>query len=154
MAIRLVTHIALNVRSVREAERFYVELLDMEVLFRESELEDGWATLPAEALWEDIEASGVEVGLSSLRAGGLRIALEPGDPWPGLLNHVGLHVDEDALAAIRSRLDALGCTVVAEREGRLTFDDRYGVRWECATTEKLRSTGEACGRWVELNPPG
>ena len=35
--------------SVRAAERFYVELFDMEVVLRESELPDGWATVQQEA---------------------------------------------------------------------------------------------------------
>ena len=125
----------------------------MEVVLRESELEDGWSTIPSGATWDEIEAAGVEVGLSSLRGGGLRVGLQPGDPAPGVLSHVGLRMGAEGLDEVRSRLGGPGCTVVMERADRLTFDDRHGVRWELATTDQVRSSGESLGRWVDLRQP-
>ena len=154
MTVEGITHVGLNVLSVREAESFYVELFQMEVVLRESELADGWATVPHGASWEEIEAAGVDVGLSSLRSGGLRIALQPGNATPGLLTHLGLHVDDGELERVRDRVVRLGCPIVADRPGRLMFEDPYGVGWELATTEEVRSSGEALGRWVELSSGG
>jgi catechol 2,3-dioxygenase-like lactoylglutathione lyase family enzyme len=40
-------HIALVVRDLQEAEHYYLDLFEMELLGREAQLEDGlWCTLP------------------------------------------------------------------------------------------------------------
>jgi len=53
MAYRAVTHIALVVSPLRQAEAFYQALFALEVAFREAETADGWWTLPTHASWDD-----------------------------------------------------------------------------------------------------
>src|SRR6266545_4777604 len=53
MAMHSVTHLALRVERLREAEAFYRGLFAMEVAFREAETPDGWWTLTQSAGWDD-----------------------------------------------------------------------------------------------------
>jgi catechol 2,3-dioxygenase-like lactoylglutathione lyase family enzyme len=58
MAYRSVTHVAIRVDGLSEAERYYRRLFGLEVAFREAETAEGWKTLPQEAGWEEAEAAG------------------------------------------------------------------------------------------------
>ena len=52
MGYRSVTHVAIRVTGLREAERYYRTIFGLQVAFREAEVADGW-TLPVDAEWED-----------------------------------------------------------------------------------------------------
>jgi hypothetical protein len=95
MAYRAVTHIALVVSPLRQAEEFYQVLFALEVAFREAEAADGWRTLPPHASWEEAEADGIHLGLCSLHRDAFTLALEDGPgTMGGRLSHIGVQVDE------------------------------------------------------------
>ena len=48
MTYRSVTHVAIRVMGLREAEHYYRGLFGLEVAFREAETTDGWRTLPGD----------------------------------------------------------------------------------------------------------
>ncbi|GEM_PF-4279661 len=54
---RGVTHIALRVQALREAETFYQRLFGLSVAWREAPVGDTWQTLPEGADWDDAEAA-------------------------------------------------------------------------------------------------
>ena len=66
-----VSHLALRVSDLREAAEYYRDLLDLDVAFREAETDEGWATLPADAAWDD---SPVELEMVMLHRDGFRLA--------------------------------------------------------------------------------
>src|SRR6266498_571663 len=105
MAMHSVTHLALRVERLRDAEAFYRGLFAMEVAFREAETPDGWWTLPQSAGWDDAERAGIDLGLVMLYRDGIRLALEAADAVAadGQLSHVGVFVDEDELTRLRAR---------------------------------------------------
>jgi catechol 2,3-dioxygenase-like lactoylglutathione lyase family enzyme len=74
MQYRSVTHVALRVADLRQAEDFYMALFDLQVAFREAEVADGWRTLPEGAGWQDAQAAGISLDLS---------VLHPRCPAPG-----------------------------------------------------------------------
>jgi hypothetical protein len=74
MAYRAVTHIALVVSPLRQAEELYQALFASEVAFREAETADGWWTLPPHASWEEAEAAGIHLGLCSLHRDAFTLA--------------------------------------------------------------------------------
>jgi catechol 2,3-dioxygenase-like lactoylglutathione lyase family enzyme len=159
MALHSVTHVALRVERLREAETFYRSLFAFEVAFREVETPDGWLTLPTSAGWDDAQRAGIELGLVMLYRGGLRLALEAAAALAaedGQLSHVGVHVDEDELLRLRGMAADLGCQIVLDRAQALVLDDPFGVRWEINSfpydDPPSLSTGARTGRWLELPP--
>ena len=59
-----VSHIALFVPDLQEAEVFYENLFSMELIGREIEKEDGlWYTLPFDKGWDEAKTAGVDVTL-------------------------------------------------------------------------------------------
>jgi catechol 2,3-dioxygenase-like lactoylglutathione lyase family enzyme len=156
MAYRAVTHIALMVTPLRQAEAFYQTLFALEGAFREAEMADGWYTLPPQASWEDAEAAGIQLGLCSLHRDAFTLALEEGPSTAGgRLSHIGLQVDAADLERLWMQAPASGCQVVTDRPTLLVFDDPYGVRWEVTTTTyddpSTLSTGARAGRWLDVS---
>jgi catechol 2,3-dioxygenase-like lactoylglutathione lyase family enzyme len=149
-----VTHVALRVPGLRQAEGYYRELFGLEVAFREAPTAEGWRTLPFDAGWEEAETAGIELGLSVLRRDAFVVALEAADEETDsdhkLLSHIGLLVSEDELVGLRQRTNRLPCDVVLERDDLLILEDAHGVRWEITTSQQLRSNGEARGAWLEV----
>ncbi len=160
MAMHSVTHLALRVERLRDAEAFYRGLFAMEVAFREAETPDGWWTLPQSAGWDDAERAGIDLGLVMLYRDGIRLALEAADAVAadGQLSHVGVFVDEDELTRLRASAADAGCRIVQDRAQALVFDDPFGVRWELNTfpydDPPSLSTGTRAGRWLEVAGSG
>ena len=75
MAYRSVTHVAIRVTGLREAERCYRTIFGLQVAFREAEVADGW-TLPVGGEWEDAEAAGIPLSICFLARDGFRLTLE------------------------------------------------------------------------------
>jgi catechol 2,3-dioxygenase-like lactoylglutathione lyase family enzyme len=146
------THVALRVTDLREAERYYCSLFDLTPRFREAEVDGEWRTLPTGADWTDAIAAGVDLDLCYLAGDDLELALERADEVEetGRLSHVGLSVDGVELASLRDRLDEHACAVDGSSDRSLVFADRYGVTWEASVGYEARSTGERTGRWLRV----
>jgi catechol 2,3-dioxygenase-like lactoylglutathione lyase family enzyme len=157
MQYRSVTHVALRVPDLRQAEEFYTALFGLQVAFREAEVADGWRTLPEGAGWQDAKAAGISLDLSVLHRDALGLALEragEGFVAGGRLSHVGLEIGDVEMERLRQAAPGLGCQVALDRQGLLLLDDPYGVRWELTTAYNLRSTGAATGRWLDVSLHG
>src|SRR5215470_7638101 len=155
MAYQAFTHIALIVSPLRQAEEFYRTLFALEVAFREAETADGWYTLPSDAGWDEAEAAGISLGLCSLHRDAFTLALEEGASSAcGRLSHIGVQVDTEGLARLRTVATTLGCQVVQDGQTILVFDDPYGIRWEMTTSSyedpRALSTGARKGLWLTL----
>jgi hypothetical protein len=151
-----VTHVALRVVNVHEAEEYYARLFDLEVAWREAETEAGWCTLPDDKTWHDAEAAGIAIDLVFLWRDGFGLALEKADVLNhnGRLSHIGILVDQAMFNAIRQNASELQCTLQMESETTLVFDDRFDVRWEPTTLPfnhpRMQSSGARRGRWLQL----
>jgi catechol 2,3-dioxygenase-like lactoylglutathione lyase family enzyme len=157
MQYRSVTHVALRVADLRQAEDFYMALFGLQVAFREAEVTDGWRTLPEGAGWEDAQAAGISLDLSVLHRDALHLALErtgQGFVAGERLAHVGLEITDVEMERLLKAAPRLGCQIVQQRRGLLVLDDPYGVRWELTTAYTLRNPGVATGRWLDLSLHG
>jgi catechol 2,3-dioxygenase-like lactoylglutathione lyase family enzyme len=155
MTYRGITHIALIVTPLRQAEEFYQALFALDVAFREAETAEGWYTLPSDASWDDAEVAGISLGLISLHRDAFTLALEDGsNSEGGRLSHVGVQVDAPELERLRTSAPSLGCHVVQNDPTLLVFDDPYGVRWEVTTVAyddpRRLSTGARRGHWLKI----
>ena len=128
-----VTHIAVNVPALRQAEAYYCGLFGLEVAWRDSE---GAASMFA--TWDELDAAGVEPEVVLLWRDAFRLALArgAGNGAPGAvgLNHAGLQVSRETLSAVRDRVLTTGERAQDAGSGvGFSFADRYGVRWELDT---------------------
>lgn len=132
MSVHGLHHLVLLVPDVPEAEEFYAELFDADVLFREGALDGEPGTLPEGVEWTDALSSGVDPYMSFLGRGEFYLALAGADRDgdAGRLDHVALAVDDEALESIAGRARELGCSVDRNADHQLFVDDRYDVRWE------------------------
>jgi catechol 2,3-dioxygenase-like lactoylglutathione lyase family enzyme len=148
--IHSVSHLALVIPELRAAEGYYQSLFDMNLIGREAEMDDGlWYTLSFDKSWEDAEGAGITLGMAALRKGGLVLALFRGEKPPGQVFVIGLHMPEEVIAAVRSRLPS--DTVINEDEtGRLEFIDPYQITWQITTGAEFRTAGDYADRWIEV----
>jgi len=142
-------YIALCVPDLRAAEGFYRRAFAMDLLFRESEREDGtWQTLRADLDWDDVDARGIDVEMVALRRDAVALALFHGTPAPGTLFEISIGVTPKEADAIRARLGA-EATVLESTPEWLRFQDPFGFRWAVQPHDAVfRSSGEIAGRWI------
>ena len=144
-------HIALFVPDLREAERFYQSIFDMELIGREAELADGlWYTLPFDKGWDEAEAAGIQLDMLALRKDEFGLALFRGDVPAGQVNVIGLRMPIEELARVRARLP--GDTQVLEDEpDYLEFRDPYQITWQIMFPgSKFSTAGVFANRWLKL----
>jgi catechol 2,3-dioxygenase-like lactoylglutathione lyase family enzyme len=146
--VNSVSHIALFVPDLQEAERFYKNLFDMELIGREIEKEDGlWYTLPFDKGWEDAKAGGIELDMTALKNGGFVLALFRGANPPGQVFAIGLSATKEEISAIHKRL-APDIKTEAFQPGRLEFVDPYHITWQIAVEPRFRTAGDFADRWL------
>ena len=145
-----VSHIALYVSDLQAAENFYRSLFDMELIGREVEKEGGlWYTLPFDKGWDDAKTAGMEVDISSLRNGGLVLALFRRAHPTGQVFAIGLDATESEIKAIYERLSP---EIVIEefQPGRLEFVDPYHITWQIAIKPTFCTAGDFANRWIDI----
>lgn len=76
----------------------------MDLLFREAEAGDDWATLPLDKGWEDADAAGIELSMVALRRDEFVPALFEGSPQPGAVHEICFGLEADKIDPVRARL--------------------------------------------------
>jgi catechol 2,3-dioxygenase-like lactoylglutathione lyase family enzyme len=138
------------VPDLRAAEAFYRRALGVDVLFRETEREGDWWSLPAERGWDDAAAAGVEIEMVALRRDDFVLALFRGAPTPGTLYEVSIGLDPEEIERL-TRQPPNGLDIVEHRDGFLRFDDPFGFRWVLQRPDaEFRSSGQIAGRWLDV----
>lgn len=137
MSFQGLHHLVLLVRNVQDGERFYQELFDMEVLFREGTLDDEQGTIPDEMDWKEAISADVEPYMSFLRHDDFALAVAEAteDTVEGRFDHVALAVDEPDAESVAERATELGCSVSRRNAPHQIFiEDRFEIEWELNTT--------------------
>ena len=144
-------HIALVVPDLQEAERYYLNLFEMELIGREAKLEDGlWYTLPDALGWKDAESAGIDLNMLALRKGEAVLALFPGSQPPGQVFSIGLAMPWEEVEKVKERLPA-DAEVILDRDDQFHFRDRYGVSWQLVPPGTgFFMNGDTSGRWLEV----
>lgn len=143
-----VSHIALFVPNLQEAEKYYMNLFDMELIGREIENENGlWSTLPFNKGWEDAIASGIDLDMTALRKGNFVLALFRGTNPPGQVNVIGLNATKEEIKTIHKKLSP---DIESEefQADRLEFIDLYRITWQIAIDPVFRTSGDFTNRWI------
>ena len=145
-----VRHIALFVPDLQQAEEFYRDLFEMDLIGREAEKEDGlWYTLPFDKGWEDARASRVELGMTALRRGNFVLALIRGTNPPGQVYAIGLAAPREEIRAIYKRLPT-HLKIEVFQPDSLQFVDPYHITWQIDVGPAFRTAGDFAGRWLAI----
>lgn len=145
-----VSHIALFVPDLQEAEKFYRGLFDMDLIGREMEMEDGLSyTLPFDKGWDDARAAGLELNMLALRKDGFVLALFKGEKPLGQVYVIGLGMSEEEISSIHSRIPP-SIPILQFRQGFLEFMDPYQIIWQIGVNPVFRVSGDFADRWIEL----
>ena len=143
-----VSHIALFVPDLQEAEKFYMDLFDMELVGREIEKENGlWYTLPFNKGWEDAKAAGLDLDMIALRKGKFVLALFKGANPPGQVYAIGLSATEKEIKDIHEKLSS-DIKIDEFHPDRLEFMDPYRITWQIAVEPVFHTSGDFTNRWI------
>ncbi len=145
-----VSHIALFVPDLQEAEKYYKDLFDMELIGREMLEKDGlWYTLPFHKGWEDVRAAGLDLHMTALRKGKFALALFRGTTPPGQVFAIGLSASGEDIESIHERLQT-DIEIEEFRPDRLEFTDPYQITWQIAVEPVFRTAGDFADRWIAI----
>jgi len=145
-----VSHIALFVPDLQEAERFYKDLFEMELIGREMRKEDGlWYTLPFDKGWEDAKVAGLVLHMTALRRGKFVLALFTGTQPLGQVYVVGLSTSGEDIKSIHDRLPT-DIEIRGFQPGGLEFIDPYRITWQIAVEPTFRTSGDFTDRWIAI----
>jgi catechol 2,3-dioxygenase-like lactoylglutathione lyase family enzyme len=143
-------YLALYVPDLRAAEDFYRRVFGVDVLFRETEREGEWWTLPAATAWDEAVAAGIEVGMVALRRESFVLALFPGRPQRGAVYEVSIGLGADEIDGLRAHPPD-GLHLLEHSNRFMRFDDPFGFRWVLQPSDaEFRSSGEIAGRWLDV----
>jgi catechol 2,3-dioxygenase-like lactoylglutathione lyase family enzyme len=143
-----VSHIALFVPDLQEAEKFYMNLFDMELIGREIEKENGlWFTLPFNKGWEDAKAAGIDLDMNALRNGNFVLALFRGDNPSGQVYVIGLNATQEDIKTIHKKISS-NVEIEDFQADRLEFIDPYHITWQIAVEPVFRTSGDFTNRWI------
>lgn len=145
-----VSHIALYVSDLQEAEKFYQTLFDMQLIGREIEKEDGLGySLPFDKGWEDVTAAGLVLDMTALRKGEFVLALFNGTKPPGQVFAIGLNTSREDIKAIHERLQPEIMVGIFQPD-MLEFIDPYHITWQIAEKSTFRTAGDFANRWISI----
>ncbi len=143
-------YIALHVRDLHAAEDFYRRAFGPDVLFRESERDGEWWTLPADKGWDHALAEGLELDMVALRRDDLVLALFRGAPERGAVYEVGIGLAADEIDHLRERQPE-GLDILEHGERFLRFEDPFWFRWVLQQERAdFSSSGQIAGRWLDV----
>ena len=143
--------IALFVPDLKQAESYYRDLFEMEVITRETTCSDGqWAAVPPGKDWSDLEKAEINLLMLALRCDDFVLALFQGEPVVGQIFTIGLSMTGEEIAIIKDRVPVND--IVQYEEGHmLQFRDVHHIFWQIyASPYQFQSMGETTGRWLDL----
>ena len=144
----LLRHTAIFVPDLQEAERFYKDLFEMELIGREIDKEDGLGyTLPFDKGWEDVKAAGLVLDMTALKKGKFILALFRGTKPPGQVFAVGLSTSKKDIKTIHNKLQT-DIKIEVFQPDRLEFIDPYHITWQIAVEPTFRTAGDFANRWI------
>lgn len=133
LELRAFDHVALRVANIRQAEEFYHEFLEMDVIARARRSGNGWDIMPADFDWIEGLRTGDYPELVVLRNGPIYLFLINAGRGTVMneprLAHLGLHVSTETLATLRGIVLIRSYPVIEDDIHAFRFRDPYGVTW-------------------------
>ena len=159
MVYGLITHVAIRVENLVDAEEFYTELFATTVNYRQTPIKGEWHTLPEGVDWAEAEANGFEPRMSFIARDDFFLALAgPDEEWPGESveedYHIGVQMNETEFQDFLQRADELHCEILhqGEHDGSsyALVEDIYGYEWDIAVDWSTQRSAMPSGPWIDL----
>lgn len=154
MSYGLVTHVAINVPDLVEAEAFYTEFFDTGIAFRQTPIDGEWHTLPSEVDWPTAEEAGYEPRMSFIQKDDLFLALQvPASSehhQEDQSYHVGLEMSSAELEDILLRADELNCKILHQHDTGALIEDTLGYEWDIAVDWDTYRSATPSGPWIDI----
>ncbi len=113
-------HYHLVTSRVREVEARYLAKLGFELVARYGSVGEENRAYESGVSWEDLDQEGFKLRLSELERGAVNVVVQPGQWELPRVDHIGLVLDDDDLAATLARADEMNLRV-QEHGARRTF---------------------------------
>jgi catechol 2,3-dioxygenase-like lactoylglutathione lyase family enzyme len=135
VAIRELSHIAVQVTEMEKAERFYIGFLGMDLVGRGRRNSGGGLdAVEPNYSWDEAVRAGREADVSFLRNGPLVLALHRAGRGArlerGVLDHVSIRVDAVTFTSLKGQVLMQSMHLVDSAETAFAFRDPFGVTWE------------------------
>lgn len=153
MVYKRITHAAIQVPDLIEAEEFYTTLFDTTVEFRETTIDGEWYTLTKGFDRKAATEAGYQPKMSFIAKDELFLALDLTDDELASeatqKYHLGLEMTPGELKALIERAKETSCSILRESETGALIEDIFGNEWDVDTDWQPRSTGDSTGNWIE-----
>lgn len=138
LEIEAFDHVALRVANIRQAEEFYHEFLEMDVVARARRSAQGWDVISDDFDWIEGLRTGYYPELVVLRNGPISLFLINAGRGAVMnepkLAHLGLRVSTETLATLRGMVLIRSYPVIQDDIHAFRFRDPYGVTWHLTDT--------------------
>ena len=152
MTYGLVTHVAILVPDLVDAEEFYSQLFDTNVNYRQTTIDGEWFTLEEGMDWPIAEEAGYEPRMSFIQRDDFFLALtaasESDDPDQAQYYHIGLQMSEKELDTFLHRSEQLGCEILYRQNGGAMIEDVFGFEWDIDVEWSSKDSGTPRGPWI------
>lgn len=146
-----IRHLGITTPDLRDAEAYYREQFGMEVMFRETLLDDHQShTIPAGFGWENTIDRGVGIRLVALSGPGFVLALFHEDALRHGQTVIGLVASPSSVTELRGRFAEGNDQVSAQSSGIVEVVDPMGITWQISDDDQFLSSGEISGRWLRV----
>ena len=143
--------IAITVHDLKQAERFYQDVFEMDLIGREALLDDGlWYSLPHGKGWQEVEAANIDLGMLALRRGDIVLVIFKGEAVIGQVHVVGISLPGEEISRVREKLPP-GTEILEEGGDYLSFLDPYRITWQVSAPGfEFQTSGDFSGRWLQV----
>lgn len=159
MSYGLVTHVAIRVSDLIDAEEFYTELFNTNVNYRQTLIDGEWHTLADGIDWTEANEAGYEPRMSFIVRDDFFLALSgPDEDWPDQSKkedyHIGLQMSEAEFEELIQRVEQTNCNILHQGTQRghsyALIEDIYGYEWDVTVSWSTEHSGTPSGPWIEL----
>lgn len=158
MPYGLITHVAIQVPDLIEAERFYSGLFNTDVDYRQTTIDGEWHTLAEGSDWTDAKDAGYEPRMSFLARDDFFLALASpveSQPVPSKQHyHIGLQMNEAEFDELVHQAEHLNCDILQQgTQGGGSWaliEDSYGYEWDVTVSWSTKRSATPSGPWIEL----
>ena len=134
-----VDHVAVRVRDMRLAERFYNDFLGMDVLYRARRVDDRWQHYGPDFSWDESIATGVVPDIIRLQNAPVALLLinagAPAVLHEARVAYVSLNAPQSTLDHLRGRVLFNSWTLQEDSPRSMRFVDPFGITWQIVSND-------------------
>jgi hypothetical protein len=145
-----ISHVGISLKDVLGAEKFYINLFQMEVYVREVKYNGTWLSLESGTPASVAHDRGLDIGISVVKRDDFVIALheQTSGSSPSLIEHVAVVFDKDSFTTTLHRAAEMNLQFLSRSDHRYVFIDHYGMIWEIMDSNLLLTARDMGHGWI------